>query len=191
LCIAAAGVVAAIDASASADKGDVQVTTSGLTPAKQAVETQLNDHAASLASQAADPAANAAIIAAKKDGIAQMSSQALSAKSGQNSDWPEGVFQDSEAPAPGSQFIGQNRWVGTSDGVQVAVYAGQAGFDENTGRVLIVFNGRGAAEAAGYDLDLTGSGPLHVLSGSDGMVVLADASGAQHVLDIAKHAWAS
>ncbi|MHB8275540.1 MAG: hypothetical protein ACYDC9_12395, partial [Dermatophilaceae bacterium] len=72
--------------------------------------------------------------------------------------WPEGIFEDSEAPVSDSQFLGTNRWVGTVAERTVAVYAGQAGDDPSTGRLLVMTAVPSmGVEAAGFTVDLPGA----------------------------------
>lgn len=106
-------------------------------------------------------------------------------------DWPRGVIDDPEAPASGSRFLGRNRWVGLVGGRVVAVYAGAAGVDDagvasKDGRVLVQW-ADGATSAS--PPDLVGSGPLRVISEGGGRLVLHDAGGARHVLDLTRWVW--
>jgi len=100
--------------------------------------------------------------------------------------WPTGIFQDTEAPAPGGVFLGTNRWVGPVAGTTVAVYAGVSGSDPTTGRLLVVVEGPTLDPTT---VDLPGSGALTATSADGDLLTVTDASGATHVFDVAARAW--
>lgn len=105
------------------------------------------------------------------------------------SQWPAGIFDDPEAPAPGMVFLGNNRWVGRHADRSVAVYAGRAGDDPTRGRVLVLW--ASAADTSGTTLDLPGAGALRVVAGAPDAttITLVDAAGVRHRLDVVTPAW--
>ena len=149
----------------------------------QAVEQQWQDR---LQAVAADPQAKAAALAAKQADQAQRA-QAMVAEIPAR--WPEGIFADSEAPAPGSVFLGTNRWVGTLAGTSVAVYAGRAGENESTGRLMIQYAGSDMSITSARLVDVPGSGALRITSASGTTLTIVDAKGASHTFDVASSNW--
>jgi hypothetical protein len=173
--IGAAGVARAAlsdsPAAASSDAAD-----------KQQVAAQDAQRQQQLEQVASSPKASAAAVAAKGADAARMTQNSLT--DSDSAAWPEGIFEDSEAPAPGSVFLGTNRWVGTVDGHQVAVFAGCAGEDPSVGRVMVTVAGDTAQSTSGYSVDLPGAGSLQVVSASGSLLVLTDAQGGQHNFDV-------
>jgi hypothetical protein len=137
---------------------------------------------------AADPVRSGAVDKAKAAGTGSDSLLATSVAKQQPT---QGIFADSEAPAPGSIFLGTNRWVGTQNGQTIVVYVGQAGYDASTGRVLVIGGGPSSADTHGFTLDLPNSGPLKAVAGSGGHVTVEDRAGADHVLDLVSQTWLS
>jgi hypothetical protein len=105
--------------------------------------------------------------------------------------WPEGIFEDREAPTSGVNFLGTNRWVGTFDGQTYAVHAGRAGSEEDAGigRVFVLRQGTGTTEPVGYFRDLAGVGALRVTAAEGSLITLVDAAGGTHVFDLAAEAF--
>jgi hypothetical protein len=150
---------------------------SGLPPDKAralAVEQQWQQQ---LQADAADPAKSAAIIAAKKAEAARVAA-ASAAPVPQK--WPEGIFADREAPAPGSVFLCTNRWVGTVAGRSVAVYAGRAGDDPATGRLMVVNAAADMSIDSSRFVDLPGSGELRITSANGTTLTIVDAQGGEY-----------
>lgn len=168
-------------ASGSAESPDA----SGLPPDKAralAVEQQWQQR---LQADAADPARSAAIIAAKRAEAAQVAARPAEPVPQK---WPEGIFADREAPASGSVFLCTNRWVGTVAGRSVAVYAGRAGDDPDTGRLMVV----NAADDMSIDssrfVDLPGSGELVITSANGTTLTIADAQGSEYTFAVSEDA---
>ncbi|HEX2893648.1 MAG TPA: hypothetical protein VHO29_06555 [Marmoricola sp.] len=139
---------------------------------------------------ASDPQAVARIAAEKaRDLKAHRAAQA--AQPPAQAEWPTGIFEDPEAPAPGSVFLGTNRWVGNLGGQSVAVYAGRAGDDETTGRVLIAWATPSGETERQVSLDLPGAGALRVQDGAAdaAVVTIRDAAGVDHQLNVASGTW--
>jgi hypothetical protein len=105
--------------------------------------------------------------------------------------WPEGIFEDGEAPTSGINFLGTNRWVGTVDGQTYAVHAGRAGSEEDAsiGRVFVLRQGTGTTQPVGYFRDLAGVGALRVTAAEGSLITLVDAAGGRHVFDLAAEAF--
>jgi len=159
---------------------------SALPPEKaqiQAVEQQWQDR---LQANAADPEAKAAALAAKQADQAQRA-QAMVAEV--PAKWPEGIFANGEAPAPGSEFLGTNRWVGTLAGNSVAVYAGRAGENESTGRLMIQYARPDMGISSSRFVDLPGSGALRITSASGTTLTIADANLVRHTFDVVSSGW--
>lgn len=96
----------------------------------------------------------------------------------------EGVFAVTEAPASGSDFRPTSLWVGRlPDGTQAALYAGQHGWQESDGRVLLARFGQGGDLASASTIDIPGSGRLRVAGGDATGVVVSDATGATWTVD--------
>lgn len=105
---------------------------------------------------------------------------------------PMGIFDDGEAPAPGTVFLGENRWVGVVDGVTYSVNAGRDGSNESTGRLLILkLDGVEGDGQRGQFLDSKGSGSLRVTAEREGLLEILSESGALYVVDVAKATWVS
>lgn len=101
-------------------------------------------------------------------------------------EWPTGIFDDPEAPASGTTFLGSNRWVGLVDGAYLVVYAGRSGADPTTGMILAFWSdGR-----PGYSLYKPGTGALTVVSARDAALTLRDEGGRTHVLHALAGQWA-
>jgi len=164
---------------------------------KAEIERDLAEQQRELDAIAADPEASADLVAAKEADLAdygrEREERATAAKDGEDASvWPEGIFEDSEVPAPGAELLGSNRWVGTVDGAQVAVYAGQGGYDETLGRLLVMWRDDDARDSRpGGFVDLPGAGRLTVVSAQDGVVVVSDAGGAVHHYDVTSGSWRS
>lgn len=153
------------------------------------------DQAAATAREqaAADPAKRQAVLDAKsRADVAQRkaaSQLTANAQAGSAStSWPTGIFQDTEAPAPGSVFLGTNRWVGEAGDHIAAVYAGVSGSDASTGRLLIAVDGPTMTPTT---VDLTGSGALRVASADGSVLSITDAGGRTHLFDARTSVWQS
>jgi hypothetical protein len=97
--------------------------------------------------------------------------------------WPHGLFQEREAPMSSSTFKGENRWVGDVKGRTLGVYAGLKGTSLTVGRVVIVRpNGHGIGKS--WIVDAKGTGPLTIVKQSGNSLVLRDAHGKSHKLDL-------
>lgn len=110
----------------------------------------------------------------------------LEAMNETDSGWPTGIFEDSEAPAPGVVFLGSNRWVGKIGDHYLAVYAGRSGEDPATGRVMAVSS---VGDMNGYTLDLPGTGALKVIAAAGPVITLQDEHGGLHVLATEEGKW--
>lgn len=134
---------------------------------------------------AVDPAKRRAITRAKAADDARHRAE-LAATQTDSAPWPTGIFEDSEAPASGMDFLGSNRWVGQVGDGYLAVYAGTAGDDNpTTGRVMALWSdGR-----TGYTLDLPGAGPLRIVSADGSTLTIIDSTGETHVLDAESGSW--
>lgn len=157
-------------------------------PPEKAAQTQadeLLDRAN--AAVADDPDALAEVVEQKAAEAAAHATEASDLDAGD--EWPVGIFDDPEAPAPGMVFLGTNRWVGKIGGRSVAVHAGRAGDDPTLGRVLVVWASSGGT--TGTTLDLPGAGALEVVAGEPDSttLTLVDAAGVRHVLDVVSQAW--
>jgi hypothetical protein len=119
------------------------------------------------------------------------SGQAGVADSEAGAAWPEGIFEDPEAPAPGSRFLGTNRWVGDVNGRSVAVYAGVAGEDQTIGRLLVIAVGSSMSIENASWVDLPGAGRLKIVSATRSAVTVTDSRGGVHVFDAATKKWVS
>lgn len=164
------------------------IDTSNLTPEKAqalAVEQQRQQR---LQADADDPGKKAAIIASKKADAGRAAAAAPLAQAPQK--WPEGIFADSEAPAPGSVFLGSNRWVGTVAGRSVAVYAGHAGDNPATGRLMVVTAASDMSVDSSHFVDLPGSGALHIMSANGTTLTIVDDQGGRHSFDASTSSWA-
>lgn len=100
--------------------------------------------------------------------------------------WPTGIFDDAEAPASGSFFLGTNRWVGKGEGSYLVVHAGRSGSDDLTGRVLALWSDD---NRIGYTLDLERVGALRILKADESVLVMVDSEGAEHRLDAVAGEW--
>jgi len=149
----------------------------------QAVEQRWQDR---LQAKAADPHAKAAALAAKQADQAQRAQARVAEIPAK---WPEGIFADNEAPAPGSEFLGTNRWVGTLAGNSVAVYAGRAGENESTGRLMIQYARPDMGISSSRFVDLPGSGALRITSASGTTLTIADANLVRHTFDVVSSGW--
>jgi hypothetical protein len=139
-----------------------------------------------LQADADDPAKRAAIIAAKDAEAGPVAGELAASASPK---WPEGIFADSEAPAPSSVFLGTNRWVGTVAGRSVAVYAGRAGDNLATGRLMVVNAASDMSVDSSRFVDLPGSGQLRITSASGSTLTIVDAQGAEHMFDVSSSTW--
>ena len=161
--------------------------TTSTTPEKaaaQAAEAKYDEQNATIA---ADAAQSRSVAASKADADARHLT-ALAAEPAESSAWPTGIFEDSEAPASGMDFLGTNRWVGQVGAAYLAVYAGTAGDDDpGTGRILAV---RSDGQS-GYTLDLPGAGALRVVAAEGSTLTVADAKGTSHVLNAERGSWLS
>ncbi len=184
LTIAVAG-AASIHQTATADGGLSSAGSAGISAEKAALEAQDRRLHQQLEATAADPKLAAAAIAAKAaSGLQAAKDQA--AQPSVKPAWPEGIFQDGEAPASGSRFLGTNRWVGTVAGRTIAVFAGQSGEDPSMGRLLVMTAGPSMGVSSGRTVDLPGVGPLSVASASGGTLSIMDSRGVAHAFDVAK-----
>lgn len=166
--------------------GSTESDASGLPADKAqalAVEQQWQQR---LEADAADPAKNAAIIAAKKAEEARMAAQPAPPAPAK---WPEGIFADNEAPAPGAVFLATNRWVGTVAGRSVAVYAGRAGDNATTGRLMVVSAAPDMTVESSRFVDLPESGELRITSAAGATLTIVDAQGAEHTFDVSTVSW--
>lgn len=156
-----------------------------LDPIKQELAAQATRLNAANAAIAADPERQRAEVEAKS--VDHRRHQAALRESPQGPDaWPTGIFEDAEAPAPGSVFLGTNRWVGQVDAGYLVVHAGRSGTDESTGRVLALWSD---SARQSYTLDLEGVGALHITDADGTTLVLVDAEGTSHRLDAVSGAW--
>ena len=163
----------------------------GFSAEKLALEAQDRLQHQQLEAKAADPKQQQATIDAKNQS-AQQAAQEQANQPVTEPAWPVGIFEDSEAPAPGSRFLGTNRWVGTVAGRSVAVYAGQAGEDPSTGLLLVMTAGPSmGVEAAGFTVDLPGAGSLRVASARAAILTITDSRGAARIFDVAARKWVS
>jgi hypothetical protein len=103
--------------------------------------------------------------------------------------WPTGIFEDPEAPARASEFVGTNRWVGQGGPGTLAVWAGRSGEDVTRGRVLVgTFDGQ--QQVVSRDtVDLPATGPLRIVSAHGVVLRLVDAAGRPHRFDAATGAF--
>jgi hypothetical protein len=178
-----AAALAVVSSVAASGQSSAAVTApAGATPEKAAAEAQDVARHQALEAAAANAGTARASQAAKR---ADAATRALAAAGPAPQKWPEGIFQDGEAPASGSVFLGRNRWVGTLAGRSVAVYAGRAGTDDTIGRVLVTTAGPTMALESAYMRDLPGSGALVVTSAQGGLLTLTDVRGGTHVFDLA------
>jgi len=130
-----------------------------------------------LQADADDPARSAAIVAAKQDEAARVAATPAEPAPPK---WPEGIFADTEAPAPSSMFLCTNRWVGTVAGRSVAVYAGRAGDDPATGRLMVVNAAADMSIDSSRFVDLPGSGELRITSANGTTLTIMDAQGGEY-----------
>ncbi len=98
-----------------------------------------------------------------------------------------GIHESVEAPAPTSVFRGQNRWGGTVAGVDMVVFAGEAGEDSSVGRLLVSV-GLGPAQTL-TTIDLPDSGALRVDSVQGAVLSLARLDGSLVSFDLATLSW--
>lgn len=188
--VAIGSVAAAADAGILFSSRSPAKTHAAISPEKKALEDAYKKMDAEQAAISADPKRHDALVAKKRDEKARVAAKtAASSSTDQPRQWPQGIFEDAEAPAPGSVFLGQNRWVGTLGGDSVAVYAGQAGLDPDTGRVLVRFDNSVASSDSGYTLDLAASGPLRVVAASGTLVTVVDRTQTRHVLNLSTRSW--
>jgi hypothetical protein len=158
-----------------------------LSPEKQALADEDAKYDAQQAAIADDPNTLASVVAEKERGEAALPS----GDPVPVDDWPQGIFDDPEAPAPGSEFLGDNRWVGLLDKHSVAVYAGVAGDDPSLGRLLVMSAVPDDSGQLGYKIDLPGGGPLRVLDARGTDLVIADSHGGEHIFDVRAGEWTS
>ncbi len=178
LCVGGAGV--ARELAAGEDQSDIV----GLNADKRALEAA--DAALDHANKeiAADPDKLEAIIKSKaadhESHLADLASKPEAAQP-----WPTGIFADPEAPAPGTTFLGSNRWVGSVDGAYLAIYAGRSGADPTVGRIIAIWSdGR-----SGYTLDKEGTGALTVVDERGSVLTLRDTNGKSHALNATAGKW--
>ena len=163
----------------------------GISAEKLALEAQDRLQHQQLEAKAADPKQQQATIDAKNQS-AQQAARERANQTVTEPAWPVGIFEDSEAPASSSQFRGTNRWVGTVAGLSVAVYAGQAGEDPSTGRLLVMTADRSiGVQAARFTVDLPGAGSLRVASARAATLTITDSRGAARIFDVAARKWVS
>ena len=81
--------------------------------------------------------------------------------------------------------------MGTVAGRSVAVYAGKAGDDPSTGRLLVLTAGASMNVDSAVTLDLPRVGSLRVASARDTTLTLTDAWGVAHEFDVAAMSWVS
>lgn len=167
---------------ADAISGGAPGDTAIQSPDKAAVEARLAARNAELEKIASSPELSAAVVARKK--ADQARANATAAAPGIVTPPPEGIFEDPEAPASGSVFLGTNRWVGQVAGKTVAVYAGRAGEDESVGRLLIMVAGPSMQTESGGHADLAGTGALRVASADGTTLTITDARGKTHTFDV-------
>lgn len=178
--------------SALADRGSTKADLGAVSDEKLALEAQDRLRHEQLEAQAADPAKKQAAIDAKAaDALAGASERKADAVGSEADAWPEGIFEDTEAPAPGSRFLGTNRWVGSVNGGSVAVYAGLAGEDQTIGRLLVIAAGSSMSIENASWVDLPGAGRLRIVSALASAVTVADSRGGVHVFDAAAKTWVS
>ncbi len=189
LMIALAG-AASIHQTAAADGSLSSAGSAGISAEKAALEAQDRLLHQQLEATAAVPELAAAAIAAKAaSGLRAAKDQA--AQPSVEPAWPEGIFEDGEAPAPGSRFLGTNRWVGTVAGQSIAVFAGQSGEDPSMGRLLVITAGPSMSVQSGNTVDLPGVGALRVAAASGGTLSVMDSRGVAHAFDAAAARWTS
>lgn len=98
-------------------------------------------------------------------------------------EFPSGIFYDQEAPAPSSEFLAYNRWQGTFQGADLAVYAGQAGADDpDTGAILVTTGS--AQEHSGRWITEPGVGRLEVTAASGKTLTVVSATGGTYQFDL-------
>lgn len=100
--------------------------------------------------------------------------------------WPTGIFEDNEAPASGTVFLGTNRWVGRFGDDYVAVYAGRAGDDPSVGTLIVAWSD---PNRPGKTVTVPGVGSLGVASVLGSVVTLRDSSGGVHFFDALLAKW--
>lgn len=89
-----------------------------------------------------------------------------------------------EAPASGSDFRPTSVWVGQlPDGAQVALYAGQHGWQSTDGRALLVRFGPDLNLAWASMVEVPGAGRLRVTDGDAAGVVVTDSTGSTWTID--------
>ena len=98
-------------------------------------------------------------------------------------DWPQGIFQDGEAPVSSMDLVATSRWVGLIDGVSVAVYAGSDGQNPKDGKIFVLRGDLGKPSGFVSRPDV---GASSVVSADGSVVVLQTSNGAQLQFDAAK-----
>lgn len=183
--VVALGLVLAVGAGTlafqNAQARSASIRPQGTSPDKAAVEAREAARVAELDAIAASPELRAEVIARKE---ADRARAAASTAPETVEPWPEGIFEDPEAPASGSVFLGTNRWVGRAGGHTIAVYAGRAGGDASVGRLLIMIAGPSMRTESGATVDLPGAGALRVVSADSAMLTIVDAHGGTHTFDV-------
>jgi hypothetical protein len=131
-----------------------------------------------------DPAFNAEVLANKKsERTKHENSEPSEPPRPIQTDWPQGIFQDGEAPVSSMDLVATSRWVGLIDGVSVAVYVGADGQNPKDGKVFILRGDLGKPSGFVSRPDV---GPLSVVSADGSVVVLQTSNGAQLKFDAAK-----
>lgn len=98
--------------------------------------------------------------------------------------WPTGIFEDSEAPASGIDFLGSNRWSGTVNGRLLAVYAGRDGSTPSTGRLLVTSSAPDYSDGQRTFVDAPGAGTLHVDADRGTTLAISSTSGQRLAYDL-------
>lgn len=166
----------------NAQAGSASTEPQGTSPEKAAVEAREAARIAELDAIAASPELRAEVIARKEADRAARAAASTAPETVEP--WPEGIFEDPEAPFPGMEFLGTNRWVGQAGGHTVAVFAGRSGSDESVGRLQVVVAGPSMNVESGATVDLAGTGALRVVSADGAMLTIADAHGGAHTFDV-------
>jgi hypothetical protein len=163
----------------------------GVSAEKAAVEREDARRHEELNKRASDHVLAKAAVEAKQAAAAARAVEVGGSPAAHPPAWPAGIFEDSEAPASGADFLGRNRWVGVIDGRSVAVHAGQAGAEATTGRLLVMLAAADMTVDRAYTRDVAGSGPLRVTAATGTTITLIDSHGAEHLFDITTEAFTS
>jgi hypothetical protein len=148
----------------------------------RSVVDPIADAKASIEAAYASQMANAPTDSRPKDPIAARPSGAP-----ESAAWPQGIFDDPEAPFPAAEYLISNRWQQDIGATHVVAYAGQRGDGSERGVVVILV----------YSLDLSsvrkievggppGGGPLKVVSARGHVLTLVGQAGGNVALDIDK-----